>query len=105
MKRIGEATPAQIKQWKSHCKNVHEIVISDDDDVERVCYVKSPDLDILAAASKYATENPVKSGIIMFDSVWLGGDADIQADDELKMSAIQKIADLFRIREASIKKL
>jgi len=59
----------------------------------------------LAAASKYAADNPVKSGIIMFDSVWLGGDAEIQVNDELKMSAIQKIGDLFRIREARIKKL
>lgn len=104
MKRIGEATQAQINIWKKQHKNIHEIVI-DDDDVERVCYVKSPDLDILAAASKYATENPVKSGLIMFNSVWIGGDEAIQQDDELKMSAIQKIGDIFRIREAKIKKL
>jgi len=104
MKRVGEVNKVQIDKWKTSGVEVNEISVVGDKTIH-VCYVKKPDMDILSAAAKCADEDPVKSGLIMFNSVWLGGDKDIQNDDELKMAAMQQIGSLFKQREASVKKL
>ena len=43
-----------------------------------------PVLNVIAAASKFAEVDSVKSGIVMFENWRLGGDEAIKDDDEAK---------------------
>ena len=43
-----------------------------------------PDLNVIAAASKFAEVDSVKSGIVMFENWRLGVDEAIKDDDEAK---------------------
>lgn len=103
---MKQATPTQIKQWKAEHGEVHQVEIPlDDEGNTAVAYFKKPTLDILSASAKYAETDPIKSGNIMFESCWLGGDERIKSSDEAKLGAIQVVAKLFKVRVATIKKL
>jgi hypothetical protein len=68
-------------------------------------YFKKPNLQVIGAASKYAATDPVRSGLILFESCWLAGDPEMREVDEIKMSAIGKLGELFKVYEAEVKKL
>lgn len=103
---MNEATPAQIKQWKQTYKEIYQVDVPlDDEGTIGIGYVRKPDLDVIGASAKYAESDPIKSGNIMFESCWLGGDERITESEEAKLSATQKIAKLFKVRVSTIKKL
>lgn len=104
-KQLGGVSQGQINRWKAENKGEVYLVSVPSDKGEAYGYFKKPDLGIIGAASKYASSDPIKSGEIMFNSCWLGGDAALKQDDELKVSCFAKLGELFKIREASIKKL
>lgn len=95
---------AQINQWKIRWKEIYQIEIPGEEQVY-VGYVRKPDLDVLSAASRFSETDPIKAGNIMFENCFLGGDEAIKENDELKLSVIQAISKLVKIREAQIKKL
>lgn len=97
---------AQIEQWKARWGEVYEIEVEIDDQGNKAkCYVRKPDFEILAASMKFAESDPLKSGTILLESCWLGGDEIIRQNTEAKLAAIRVISSLIKIREASIKKL
>lgn len=99
----------QINEWKNKYGSVYAITIpGNTDDGEKdsfTGYFRKPNLKIISASSRFANDNPVKSGEILFENCWLGGDQEIKDNDELKLTAITKINELFKVREADIKKL
>lgn len=95
---------AQINQWKIRWKEIYQIEIPTEEQLY-VDYVRKPDLDVLSAASRFSETDPIKAGNIMFENCFLGGDEAIKENDELKLSVIQAISKLVKIREAQIKKL
>ena len=107
MKLAGGVTEANIAAWKEQYKNVFEIKVPTDDTGKNhaIGYFKKPDLDIIAASAKFAETDPIKSGIVVFDNCWLGGDETMKNDDECKISAISALNDLFKIRLAEVKNL
>lgn len=104
----GGVTQRQINEWKAKYgeNKVREIEIPIDDEGNTVIgYFRKPDLDVIAAAAQFAQSNPVKSGLILFDACWLGGDPIIKDDDECKMSAIEALNGQFIVRAAKVKNL
>ena len=104
---MQDITQAQINQWKKKWGEVFQIDVPLDDEAKdnAVGYFKKPTLDSIKASSKYLESDPIKAGEIVFNQCWLGGDAEIQENDEVKMSAMQKVSSLFKVRQASLKKL
>jgi len=93
----------QLATWKEETE-VHLVAVKTESGVVNG-YFKKPNLQVIGAASKYATTDPVKSGLILFESCWLAGDPEMREVDEIKMSAIGKLGDLFKVYEAEVKKL
>jgi hypothetical protein len=96
----------QIEAWKQQHKVdvIHEITVPLDDEAKEkaVGYFKKPNLQTIAASEKFAMSDPIKSGLVLFDNCYIGGD---DFGDEAKMSAIQELSDLFKIRAAEVKNL
>jgi hypothetical protein len=106
-KLTGGVTEAMIENWKKQYGSVHEISVPLDNEGTEVvvAYFKKPDLKTIGAAAKFAETDPIKSGLIMFDNCWLGGDERMKENEECKVSAVQLVSSLFVIRVGTIKNL
>ena len=104
---MAKVTQAQITQWKKQWGGVYSIEVPLDDNAKEkaVGYFKKPTLDTIKASSKYIESDPIKAGEVVFNNCWLGGDAEIKDNDEVKMSAMQQVSSLFKVRQATLKKL
>lgn len=106
-KLAGGVTEAMIENWKKQYGKVYEISVPLDDEkkAEATAYFRKPDLKTIGAAAKFAETDPIKSGLIMFDNCWLGGDERMKEDEECKVSAVQLVSSLFTVRVGTIKNL
>jgi len=68
-------------------------------------YFKKPSLETLSAMEAVSKEDPIKSGNVLFNGCWLGGDNDFNFDDEVKIGAIKRLSKVFVPRLGKIKKL
>ena len=103
---MKKATAAQIKQWKARHKEIFEIEVPlDDKGNKATAYFKKPDLTLIGAASKFSDSDPIKTGNILFEGCWVGGDETIKENDEARLSAMQTLGQLFKVRQATLKKL
>jgi len=103
---MNKITEAQIKKWKAKYGEVYAIEVKmDDEGTIATGYFKKPDLNIISAAAKFAEVDPIKSGTVMLENCWLGGDEDIKLNDEAKLAAIKKLGEIFKVKEAEVKKL
>jgi len=105
MSNIGKLDKKEIDRLKSKHGSVYCIKVDDDEGNVHHCYVRKPDLNVISAAAKYAESDPIKSGLIMYNSVKLETTEGIEADDEMKMAVIAKIGGIFKIRAAELEKL
>lgn len=103
----GGITEAQIKQWKARWGEVHQVEVPvDDTGREKLTgYFKKPSLEIISASARFAESDPIKSGTVLFENCWLGGDEALKTNDEARVSCMKVLGKLFRVREATIKKL
>ncbi len=104
MADIGKLTSDKINALKAKHGEIHEVKSVKDGNTH-FTYVKKPNLDIISAAAKYAEDDPVKSGLIMFESTRVGGSEEVIADDELKTGVMKYVGTLFKTVEAKGKKL
>lgn len=96
----------KIKQWKEKYGVVHQIDVPLEDESQvATAYFRKPDLQLISAAAKFSESDPIKSGNILFENCWLGGDELVKSDDEARLSAIQALGQIFKVRTAAIKKL
>ncbi len=102
MKKISQA---QIKRWKAQYGDVYAIEVKLDEQEKAVGYFRKPDLNIIAAASRFVESNPIKTGEILLENCWLDGDDLIKTDDEAKMGVMTQLGKLFKVKEAEVKKL
>lgn len=100
-------TEAQIKQWKARWGEVHLVEVPADDEgkTKLYGYFKKPSLDIISASARFAESDPIKSGTVLFENCWLGGDETLKENDEARLSCMKALGKLFKVREAIIKKL
>lgn len=103
----GGITQEQLEAWKLKYgeSKVFQVDIPTDDAGKNVVtgYFKKPNLNIIGAAGKFSATDMVKSGLVLFDGCWLGGDDEVKTDDEVKFSAINALNKLFKLRVATIK--
>ncbi len=105
MTKPKAVTEAMISMWKKQYGDVFCLTIQaeGDEKPELTGYFRKPSLEILSAAS--SASNPIQQGNILFENCWLGGDEAITTDDEARMGAIAQLANLFKPRIASLKKI
>lgn len=117
-----QASDAEMAQWKKEHGEVYECVVGDkvekeetNQDGEKVkklewaetakrCYLRKPTRQELGYAMTM-TSNPLKSDEILLKNCWLGGDMEIQTDDEYFLGARLYLGNLVNKKEAELKKL
>lgn len=90
----------QIEAWKKKYGHVFSVKVD-----EHVCYLKKPDRKVLSAAAVLSGKDPIKYNEVMISNCWLGGDMDMQTDDELFMSVSAILSEMIVIKEAEVKEL
>jgi hypothetical protein len=101
----GGITEGQLNHWKNQYGEIKVFVIPLDDSGKKKVtgYFRKPDLKVIQAAAPFTDSDPVKAGLIQFENCFLGGDDDFKTNDEVKLSAIQALNKLFKVRVAEIK--
>ena len=105
MQKFGDLEQKEIDRLKAKHGNVYQIIAKDEDGNEHYAYVTKPDLPIIQAAAATISKDPVKASIMIYKSVKLSASEAIESDAELKIAVINKVGEIFKIREANIKKL
>lgn len=95
---------AAIKTQKQK-KYIHEVETIDDDEQTHVTYFTKPELDQLQMLASYAKKEQEMEGLaILFNTCRVGGSDEVLTDDEMKVSAYKALAQIFKRREAVVKK-
>ena len=106
----GAVSQKQVDHWKRQWgeDKVYQIIVRNDDTKpvkEYTGYFRKPDMKVIQAASAFVDTDPIKSGLIVVDNCFLGGDEAFKTDDEIHVSAALALNRLFKIRVAEIKNL
>lgn len=101
---LSDAELATLKNQKG-TKYIHEVITIDDDEQTHATYFTKPTLDHLQVLADYAKKDEEMTGLAtLFNTCRVGGSADVLTDDEMKASAYKALAQLFKRREAVVKK-
>ena len=104
---IGYLNDSQLESLKiqKKTKYLHEVVTIDDDGNHHATYFKKPDLEQLQVLASYAKKDQEMEGLeILFNTCRVSGSDDVLTDGEMKASAYKALAQLFKRREAIVKK-
>lgn len=96
----------KIKIWKEKYgkDSIFEITVKKNDE-NITGYFRKPTLEIISASAKVGQVDELKGGMVMFENCWLDGDSRLQEDDELKVSCLSQLGELFKVFQADVKKL
>lgn len=98
---IANPTPEQIEGWKGEFKTVHKITIDG-----KVAYFSPPKRKVLSEIMSHISKADLVQGMELFiDYCWLGGDTEIQTDDDLFVGASLKLGELIQTKTAELEKL
>lgn len=90
---------------EKHTKYIHEVLTSDDDNVLHATYFLKPTLEQLQVLANYAKKDQEMEGLkILFNTCRVAGSTAVLTDDEMKAAAYKALAQLFKRREAVVKK-
>lgn len=106
-KPIGWVDDNQINAWKSVHKQrfIHEIVVNDDDDEPHVTYLRKPNLENLQMLASYAKKDKEIEGLkLLFNTIRIGGSEEVKEDPEMYLAAMSAAGQLFKKKEAQVKK-
>lgn len=104
---IGYLNDGELTALKAQkaTKYIHEVITVDDDEQTHATYFTKPTLDHLQVLADYAKKGEEMAGLeILFNTCRVGGSTDVLNDDEMKASAYKALAQLFKRREAVVKK-
>jgi hypothetical protein len=104
---IGYLNDGELTALKAQkaTKYIHEVITVDDDEQTHATYFTKPTLDHLQVLADYAKKGEEMAGLaILFNTCRVSGSADVLTDDEMKASAYKALAQLFKRREAVVKK-
>ena len=104
---IGYLNDIQLTALKAtkSTKYIHEVITIDDDEQTHATYFTKPTLDHLQVLADYAKKDQEMVGLaILFNTCRVGGSEEVLVDDEMKASAYKALAQLFKRREAIVKK-
>lgn len=98
----GGVTEDQVKRWKGQHRKVVRIEVEDGDE-KHVGYFKRPSMEVMAACTKVAKTDEVKSGGMLFDGCWLGGSEFLRTDPVLFFPAAAKLNEVLMAAAATLK--
>ncbi|MDA6067995.1 hypothetical protein NJT12_00060 [Flavobacterium sp. AC] len=96
---FSEITPEQIASWKEQYKEIYKLTVED-----KACIVKLADRKTLSFASA-SGKDPMKFNELILKGCWLGGDIEIQTDDNYFISVAAQLAELVKFKTATLEKL
>jgi hypothetical protein len=103
-----KATPTEIAEWKKAWGRIHEVEIQSGEKT-LLGYFRHPDINVILAASSKTNpatgEGGLDAGAVMYESLKLKVDPEIEKDDEAKIGCYTVLAGLFKIKQAQIKEL
>lgn len=88
----------QIQDYKAKYRDLYLITVDD-----KSCLLHKPTRQTLSYVS--SIKDPIRMSEAMLGELWVDGDAEIKADDELFMAVVAKMDELLKVKEAEIKKL
>jgi hypothetical protein len=95
----------EAKKAEHKVKYLHEVMTVDEDENEHVTYFKKPTMDNLQMLADYAKKNEEMKGLqVLFNTCRVDGSAEVLEDDEMRVSAYKALAQIFKRREAVVKK-
>jgi hypothetical protein len=89
----GNITQAQLNQWKYKHKKVVKLTIVDDDGTPLFAYFKIPDISIRSAVLQASKMDEFKALEVLFKNCYLGGDARIEQEDDLRLNITTSFSD------------
>jgi hypothetical protein len=105
---------SKIEEWKKQygTDKIMQIDISPDGKLDKdgnlinvvSCVVKKPGLAELSKATPFLND-PIQQGAILLAECWLDGDPSIQQDEELRLTAMLELNNMFNIKQATVKNL
>lgn len=100
----GGISEDQLNKWKNQHRKVTRIDVADDEEFH-VGYFKRPSMEVMAAVTKTAKTDEMKSAQILFDGCWLGGSEYLRQDAVLFTACMGQLNKAFAACTASIKNL
>lgn len=98
---IEKPNAKQIEDWKKEFKTVHKITVDG-----KVAYFAPPKRKVLSEIMAQISKADLVQGMELFIGYcWLGGDTEIQNDDDLFVAASMKLGDLIQTKTAELEKL
>jgi hypothetical protein len=98
--KASDVTQDQIDKWKKEHGKVFKITVED-----KTGFFKKPDRRTLAAAMKFGSSDPMKFNETIAKNCWLGGDEELNKDDDYFMGAATQFGEMIKMKEAEIKEL
>ena len=91
-------TQDELTAWKAKWGDLYEISVDG-----KSCILHKPTRRDLSYAS--VVKDPIKLSEVMLKQLWVGGDMEIQEQDDLFMAVVSKMEAVLAVKEAEIKKL
>ncbi len=89
----GNITQAQFNQWKNKFGRVVKLQIEDDDTNIVYAYFRKPDISIRSAVLQASKMDEFKALEVLFKNCYLGGDAIIEQEDDLRLNITTAFSD------------
>ncbi|MCZ2393054.1 MAG: hypothetical protein LC105_04245 [Chitinophagales bacterium] len=90
----------EINQLKAKHGALHLLEVED-----KWAILKNPSRKTLSYASSVASKDPIKFGEILLKDCMVAGDDEIQNEDAYFLAASAKVAELIKVKEATLVKL
>lgn len=100
-----ELEQIDIEALKREHGELFKIEMETDDGKTVAGIFKKPTIKVLSAVAKTAETDKIKAALVMYNQCKVEVDPEIEASDELKLSAAEAVGDLFKRYTASVKKV
>lgn len=105
-KKIGEATPEKIAEWKEEVKKFGaDAKVLEYEVEDKVCYVRTVDRNTYSAAAAKVSTSPAKFTEEIIKNCWLGGCEDIRTNDQYYFGLSDFLEEMIAKKKGSIKVL
>ncbi|WP_075341769.1 hypothetical protein [Tenacibaculum agarivorans] len=101
----GNITESQLYAWKNKFGKLIKVEGENDEGEPRFAYFRKPTMATRAAVLQTSKADEFKALEVLFKNCYLGGDEEVEQDDDLKLSMITAFADLTQPKEAKAKKI
>lgn len=91
-------TKEQINEWKAKHGELLQVDVDD-----KSCILRTPKRKDLSYAS--VVKDPMKLNETLLRQLWVAGDEEIQTDDSLFLAVCNKMDEILKVKEATVKKL